>query len=186
MITLYLTRADEVEGTYLHLPATPEEIGEAFAELDNLSLDTSTTKITDVTSNVYNLFGYLKNADVEKPEVLEKINALVQRMQTMDRVSCLKFEGVLDANSVNGVDDVLRLSEKLDEYVLLPDAELGSKLGRYLVENNIVSFSESVKPYLNYSIIGTEFDAEHGGAFCRGGYVVWKEELPPQYLDARP
>jgi len=102
----------------------------------------------------------------------------------MDRESCFKFEGVLDANSVNGIDDVLRLSESLDGYALIPDAGTGRTLGKYLVANGIVTFPESVQPYLDYQIIGEEYYAEHGGAFCRGGYVVRKDELPEQYLDA--
>lgn len=184
MITLNLTRADDPEGVYLKLPASENEIYECFRLLDDIST-TSPTKIAEVTSNVYNLSGYFKNMNIDKPGELDKIIALAQKFQTMDRESCLKFEGILDANSVNGIDDVLRLLDSLDDYTLLPDAEIGSKLGRYLVENGIVSFPETVRPYLNYSIIGTEFDAEHGGAFCRAGYVVRKEELPAQYFDVK-
>jgi hypothetical protein len=185
MITLNLTRADDPEGVYLKLPASDDEIYECFRLLDDIST-TAPTKIVETSSNVYNLSGYLKNVSVDKPGELDKITALSRKLQTMDRESCLKFEGVLDVNSVTGIDDVLRLSSTLDDYTLLPNAEIGSKLGRFLVDNGIVSFPESVSPYLNYSIIGTEFDAEHGGAFCRAGYVVRKEELPVQYLNARP
>jgi hypothetical protein len=127
MITLHLTRAND-EGVYLKLPASPDEIREAFSELDAISTDASTTKITEAISNVYNLSGYLKNVDLEKPGELEKIMALAIKLQTMDRNTCLKFEGVLDANSVNGIDDIQRLSDMLDEYALLPDAANGSTL----------------------------------------------------------
>ena len=88
MITLHLTRAADNEGVYLKLPSSPAEIGEAFAELDAISTDTSSTKITEVISNVYNLSGYLKNVDVEKSGELDKLSALAQKMQTMDRDSC--------------------------------------------------------------------------------------------------
>jgi hypothetical protein len=182
MITLNLTRADDVEGIYLKLPASPVEIAKAFAELDAINTDISSTKITEAISNVYNLSGYLKNVDVEKSGELDKLSALARKMQTMDRDSCYLFEGVLDANSVNGLDDVLRLSESLDEYILLPDAAGGSALGKYLVIHGITPFSESVRPYLDYQIIGAEFYADHGGAFCRAGYVVRKEELPQRFL----
>ena len=174
MITLNLTRGNDPEGVYLKLPASENEICECFRLLDDIST-TAPTNITEVSSNVYNLSSYLKNVNIDKSGELDKIIVLAQKLQTMDRESCLKFEGVLDANSVNGIDDVLRLSEALGDYALLPEAEIGSKLGRYLVENDIVSFPETVRPYLNYSIIGTEFEAEHGGAFCRAGYVVRKE-----------
>ena len=116
MITLHLTRFDNYEGVYLKLPSTSNEIAEAFAELDAISTDTSTTRITEVLSNVYNLGGYIKSTNVEAPEELDKVSDLACKLQTMDRDTCLKFEGVLDANSVNGIDDVLRLSAMMDEY----------------------------------------------------------------------
>lgn len=181
MITLHLTRADD-EGVYLKLPSSPAEIGEAFAELDAISTDTSATKITEAISNIYNLSGYLKNVDIEKPGELDKLSALARRMQTMDRDSCYLFEGVLDANRVTGLDDILRLSESLTDYTLLPDAANASTLGKYLVQHEIVRFPESVQPYLDYQIIGSEFYADHGGAFCRGGYAVRKDELPERFL----
>lgn len=186
MITLHLTRAGEAEGVYLKLPASKTEIGEAFAEPSAISTDTSTTKITEVISNVYNLNGYLKNIDVEKPGALDKIGELGRRLQTMDRNECLKFEGVLDANSVNGIDDVLRLSQTLDEYAVLPDVGSDSTLGKYLVEHGFGDFPKKVKPYLDHHIIGDEFYADHGGAFCRSGYVIRKDQLPEQLLEQEP
>lgn len=161
MITLNLSRADNAEGVYLNLPAPPAKISYAFSELDKISSDTSTTKIVDVVSNVYNLNDYLKSADVEQPGILDKIGELARILQTMDRDSCLKFEGVLDANSVNSIDDILRLSEALDQYTLIHDAASGSTLGKYLVNNGAMSFPERICPYLDYQIIGEEFYADH-------------------------
>lgn len=181
MITLHLTRNSETDGVYLKLPSTPAEIGEAFAELDTISADRSAIKITEVISNVYNLSGYLKNVDVENSEELEKVSTLAKKFQTMDRDTCHLFEGALDANSVNGIDDILRLSESLEDYTLMPDAASASALGKYLVEHGVAAFPEKVRPYLNYQIIGTEFYTNHGGAFCRAGCVVRKDALPEQF-----
>ena len=182
MITLQLTRGKGNEEVYLKLPATPAELGEAFAELDSIASKGVSTRIVGMISNVYNLSDYIKNTAIEQPGVLDKLTELAQKLQTMDRHSCRKFEGVLDANSVNGIDDVLRLSESLDDYAVLPDAGTGSALGKYLVERGIGDFPERVRPYLDYQVIGAEFYANHGGAFCRAGYVVREDELPEQLL----
>ena len=181
MITLHLTRDTEADGVYLKLPSTPAEIGESFAELDAISTVDGPVRIPEAISNVYNLGSYLKNIDVTQPGELEKISTLARKMQTMDRESCFKFEGVLDANSVNSLDDILRLADSLDEYALLSDAADSSALGKYLVANDILSFPENIQPYLDFSVIGSEFYTEHGGAYCRAGYVVRKEELPELY-----
>ena len=184
MITLLLTRGDD-EGVYLKLPASAAEIGEAFAELDNISGNsTSPIRIIETLGNVYNLHGYIRNADVGQSEVLDMLTELAQKLQTMSRDDCLKFEGVLDANSVNGIDDVLRLAGTLDDYTVLPDACASTALGKYLVEHDVGNFPESVKPYLDYQIIGAEFYADHGGAYCRSGYAVRKDTLPEQLSES--
>lgn len=52
MILLTLSRGKGEETVRLQLPASPAEIGEAFASLDRISLDTTATAILDVSSNV--------------------------------------------------------------------------------------------------------------------------------------
>ena len=183
MITILLTRGDD-EGVYLKLPASSEEINKAFAELDNISGgSTARIRIIETLSNVYNLHGYIRNMDIEQPGALDRLGELAQKLQTMGRDDCLKYEGVLDANSVNGIDDVLRLATKLDDYTVLPDVSTGSALGKYLVEHNVGNFPESVRPYLDYQIIGEEFYADHGGAYCRSGYAVRKDVLPVELIE---
>lgn len=53
MILLTLSRGKGKETVRLQLPASPAEIGEAFASLDRISLDTTATAILDVSSNVH-------------------------------------------------------------------------------------------------------------------------------------
>ncbi len=52
MILLTLSRGKGEETVRLQLPASPAEIGETFAFLDRISLDTTATAILDVSSNV--------------------------------------------------------------------------------------------------------------------------------------
>lgn len=62
MILLTLSRGKGEETVRLQLPASPAEIGETFAFLDRISLDTTATAILDVSSNVLRI-------DEEKPEM---------------------------------------------------------------------------------------------------------------------
>lgn len=41
MINILMTRTNDDDGVYLRFPASPAEIGEAFAEMDSISTDTS-------------------------------------------------------------------------------------------------------------------------------------------------
>lgn len=177
MITLNLTRGKDLEGIYIRLPASQEKIEEAMARLDAISEDTATTRILNVSSSVKNLGDYIQ-ADLSQPDGLQKVAALAEKLQPLDLESCLKFEGMLDANMVQGVDDVMKLADCLDEYVLLPEVGTGSALGRYLVNQGAFECPDHLRPYLDYQAIGQEFYSNYGGAFCRGGYAVQKTELP--------
>ena len=183
MITLKLTRGNDPEGIYIRLPSAQEKIKEAVARLDAISEDVATTRILNIAGNVRNLGNYIQNADLSQPDGLQKIEALAEKLQTLDMESCLKFEGMLDANMVQGVDDVMKLADCLDEYVLLPEVGTGSALGRYLVNQGIFECPDHIRPYLDYQTIGQEFYSNHGGAFCRGGYAVQKAELPGNFCN---
>ena len=178
MITLNLTRGKDLEGIYIRLRAPQEKIEEAMARLDAISEDTATTRILNVFSSVKNLGDYIQNTDLSQPDGMQKIAALAEKLQPLDLESCLKFEGMLDANMIQGVDDVMKLADCLDEYVLLPEVGTGSALGRYLVNQGGFECPDHLRPYLDYQAIGQEFYSNHGGAFCRGGYAVQKKELP--------
>ena len=71
MMTLYLTRKVGTEPVPLSLPATPADIGNAFAELDAICPDRSATEIYKVDSEVRNLNRYICKADVENREPCE-------------------------------------------------------------------------------------------------------------------
>lgn len=156
MITLNLTRGKDLEGIYIRLPAPQEKIEEAIARLDVISEDTATTRILNVSSSVKNLGDYIQNTDLSQPGSLQKVAALAEKLQPLDLESCLKFEGMLDANMVQGVDDVMKLADCLDEYVLLPEVGTGSALGRYLVNQGAFECPDHLRPYLDYQAIGQE------------------------------
>ena len=124
MITLHLTRGKDPEGIYIRLPAPQEKIEEAMTRLDAISEDTATTRILNVSSSVKNLGDYIQDTDLSYPDGLQKVAALAEKLQALDLESCLKFEGMLDANMVQGVDDVMKLADCLDEY---PDPQYPQK-----------------------------------------------------------
>lgn len=154
MITLNLTRGKDLEGIYIRLLAPQEKIEEAIARLDVISEDTATTRILNVSSSVKNLGDYIQNTDLSQPDGLQKVAALAEKLQPLDLESCLKFEGMLDANMVQGVDDVMKLADCLDEYVLLPEVGTGSALGRYLVNQGAFECPDHLRPYLDYQANG--------------------------------
>lgn len=184
MLKLHLTRADNYEGAYLQLPATPAEIGETWGWLDNISDDIASTHIVRVISDVRNIEQYIINADVNDSEQIKKLNRIGEITDTLDLDECRLLEGALDAESVNGLDDVIVIGERLDQYLFIPHVTNDRELGICLVTHGVKPFDESVRPYLDYVRIGTEYYANHGGAYTAGGYVVRRDSVEQALIDA--
>ena len=183
MITLHITRSDDYEGVYLPLPSTPAEIGEAWSYLDSISDDVATTRIVGAVSNVWGIGKYLKNTDVNDSEQFEKLNQVAEIISGLNRDECRIFEGALNAESINSLDDVIAIGERLDHYLLIPEVSTDRELGIYLVETGVIPFDESVQPYLDYTKIGIEYYSNHGGSYTAGGYVLRRDSTEQALLD---
>lgn len=139
MIELHLTRGDNQEGVRLRFPTTPAEIGEAFALLDTVSRYAGDVRILDVKSPVANIGQYVRYADLNSREDMQKLNTLAERIGGMSKRQRDIFAGALDAESVNGLDDVLRVSESLEEYTIIPNVSSDSLGGtdRYRARHSV-------------------------------------------------
>jgi len=188
MLKLQITRDGAYDDEYLELPATPADVGEVTARLDETSTDVDSTRIYGTISDVWNIGQYLKRADVNDPAQLKKLNRIAEQTRGLSRDEYLVFQGALDSESINGLDDVIDVGEHLDRYLLVQHVTNDTELGIFLVSYGIKPFDESVQPYLNYSRIGIEYYANHGGAFTAGGYVLRRdsaEQAMQDIVDAR-
>ena len=119
MILLTLSRGKGEETVRLQLPASPAEIGEAFASLDRISLDTTATAILDVSSNVPVLYRCLYDVDVEDSEQFQKLQKLAERTEALSPAKAAIFSGALDAECVWNLEGALTVADRLDEYIVL-------------------------------------------------------------------
>lgn len=183
MIRLKLSNKSANEGVVLHLPATPAEVSEAFSWFERIGIDLSTVRIAGVNCPVPNLGPYILRTDIHDPAALQKLNELADSIGQMDDREWNIFAGALDAESVSGLDDVLKISKRLDDYIILPNVTTDAELGRILVDTGYKNFPEAVQPYLDYRAIGAEYYADNGGAYGPGGYVRRKSsnDLSQQY-----
>lgn len=166
----------------LKFPATTTEIDEAFAALDKISTDVSSTIIRDVACSIHGVGRYLWNVDVRKESELERLNRIAEFLDGMPMQEAGKLVGALDMESINGLDDVLRVMENMDSYEFFPDIVRERDLGIFLVESGYMDVPENIRPYLDYRAIGIEYHANHSGAFTGDGYVTWRE-TPASEMD---
>ena len=186
MIRLKLSNKSANEGVNLDLPATPAEVGEAFSWFERIGVDLSTVRIAGVNSPVPTLGQYILRADIHDPAQMKMLNELADSIGQMDDREWNIFAGALDVESINGLDDVVKLSKHLGDYIILPNVRTDTELGRILVDTGYKNFPEAVQPYLDYRTIGAEYYAENGGAYGPGGYVRRKSSLEqaPEHRDA--
>lgn len=117
MILLTLSRGKGKETVRLQLPASPAEIGEAFASLDRISRDTTATAILDVSGNVPVLYRCLYDVDVEDSEQFQKLQKLAERTEALSPTKAAIFSGALDAEHIWNLDGSLTVADRLDEYI---------------------------------------------------------------------
>ena len=177
MTQLKLSVKGAEEGVVLNLPATPAEVSEACAWFSRLNIDPSEVQIIGVNSSIRKLGQYISGANVHSSDDMEKLNKLAETVDRMDSREQHIFAGALDAESINGLEDVVKLSKRLGDYIILPNVKTDVELGRILVDTGYKNFPEAVQPYLDYRAIGAEYYAENGGAYGPGGYVRRKSSL---------
>ena len=184
MVTLFLRQGENGKQVLLSFPATtPAEKADVAATMESLKSMSKTVTIQGAASEVMNLGLYLSGVDLAAEGEVERINQLADRLEHMSEVDCDKFAGMLDANSISGTKDISQLTERLDDYVILPGCGSAQSIGKYLVGCGAFPVPEKLIGYINYEAVGIEFCDVHGGAACSRGFVVRKEGLPQELLD---
>lgn len=184
MMELRLTRGENQTEVPLRLPTSPAEVGEAYAWLDNISRYAGETRIVGVRCPIPNLGQYIRSANLDHGDDLQKLNALAERIGGMEKKEQVIFSGALDAESINSLDDVLRIALSLESYAFIPNASSDTELGRYVAVAGQIHddprFPEAAWPYLDFAKIGAEYYADHGGAYTAEGYVFRKQSAEPE------
>ena len=184
MVTLFLRQGENGKQVLLSFPVTtPTEKENVVATLETLKPMSKTVTIQGAASEVMNLGLYLSGVDLATDGEVDRINQLAERLEHMSEVDCDKFAGMLDANSISGAKDISQLTERLDDYVILPGCGSAQSIGRYLVGCGAFPVPEKLIGYINYEAVGIEFCDAHGGAACSRGFVVRKEGLSQELLD---
>ena len=184
MVTLILRQGETGKQVLLSFPTTtPAEKEDVDRTLETLKSMSKTVTIQGAASEVMNLGLYLSGVDLAAEGEVERINQLAKRLEHMSEVDCDKFAGMLDANSISGTKDILQLTGRLDDYVILPGCGSAQSIGKYLVGCGAFPVPEKLIGDINYEAVGIEFCDAHGGEPCARGYVVQRENLPRALLE---
>ena len=186
MMILNLARGKSGMCVPLRLPATPADIGEAYSKLDEISTKAEQTRIASVVSKVDFLDRYLRDRMMTAFGNCTGLNKLAEKINQMDEHQLRTFDGALNAESINGIADILRIADSLKDFIFISGITTEKELGRFLVDSGYKGFSENAKPYLDYAAIGSEYYAERGGAFTGSGYTLRRKNAEPMLKEQKP
>ena len=184
MVTLFLRQGENGKHVLLSFPTTtPAEKEDVDRTLETLKSMSKTVTIQGAASEVMNLGLYLSGVDLATDGEVDRINQLAERLEHMSEVDCDKFAGMLDANSISGTKDILQLTGRLDDYVILPGCGSAQSIGKYLMDCGVAPMLKQLCKTVDYEAVGQIFLDTHSGAACRRGFVVRNENLPQAVLD---
>ena len=184
MVTLILRQGETGKQVLLSFPTTtPAEKEDVDRTLETLESMSKTVTIQGAASEVMNLGLYLSGVDLAAEGEVERIDQLAERLEHMSEVDCDKFAGMLDANSISGMKDILQLTGRLDDYVILPGCSSAQSIGKYLMDCGVAPVLKQLCKTIDYETVGRLFLDAHSGAACSRGFVVRNEHLPQAVLD---
>ena len=168
MIQLFMSRNGSSVIVPLRFPASQSAIAEASCHLDEASRE-GKARIVEIKSVIANLPSYLSGFDPDSRTQLAQLNRLASIIAQMDSRERNIYAGALDGNSINDLNDMIRVAEQVSDYILIPNVNSDVTLGRYVAVAGQIQgdprFPEAAWPYLDFAKIGAEYYAEHGGVY---------------------
>lgn len=131
-------------------------------------------EVIDVESAIPNLKKYIL---ADKDELrISQLSLLAHKLSVMGFINQDKFIGALEIEQVNGMEDIQRIADSLDNYELFPDVSSEKDLGIYLVESGDVEIPQSALQYIDYSKVGYEYLVNHSCAYGNNCLIVKKND----------
>ena len=131
MIQLFMKRSGSPVIVPLNLPASHDAMTEAASQLDEASR-AGKTEIVEIKSVIANLPSYLSGLDPDSRMQLAQLNQLSSIIAKMDSRERNIYAGALDGNSINDLNDMIRVAEQVSDYILIPNVNSDVTLGRYV------------------------------------------------------
>lgn len=154
MIQLFMKRSGSPVIVPLNLPASHDAMTEAASQLDEASR-AGKTEIVEIKSVIANLPSYLGGLDPDSRTQLAQLNQLSSIIAKMDSRERNIYAGALDGNSINDLNDMIRVAEQVSDYILIPNVNSDVTLGRYVAVAGQIQgdprFPEAAWPYLDFA-----------------------------------
>ena len=180
MFKIYLSRTVGL-GVGIYLPATIEEIREAYSLLNGMDTVPLESATAYVESSIPNLHQYLYEVPVSEKR-LEELNYLAYRVKWMDSLDEAVFGTVIAMMKPETLQDIINLSCNMAKFRYLPGVTTVTKLGEYLLNRTSDIVMEEQAAGSNYEWVGKDYIKKYGGMFHTFGYTsriqkIWIQSM---------
>ena len=156
-------------GETLKFPATTEEVQALLARIGVDGKRYEELFITDYESDIAGLTENL--GEYESIDELNYLAALLEELD--DRGELSKFEAALELGDYCGsVQELINLTQNLDDYDFYPDIADEEDLGRYYVDDlDALQIPESIEQYFDYEAYGRDIVLNSSCTFASSGFM---------------
>ena len=157
-----------LDGEYLKLPATTEEVQTLLKRIHVDGIRYEEVFITDYETDIPGLYDRLGEY-----ESIDELNYLAALVDDMEEWETEKFTAAVDFGEYNSVKDLINLTQNLGCFEFYSGIENEEDLGRFYIEEMCtLEIPEHLQDYIDYEAYGRDMDIEEDGRFTDGGYVV--------------
>lgn len=157
-----------LDGEYLKLPATKEDVQALLKRIHVDGVQYEETFITDYETDIPGLYECLGEY-----ESIDELNYLASLLEDLDTSEMEKFAAAVELGDYDGsVKNLINLAQNLDCYDFYPAAD-EEDLGRmYIDEFGTMEVPEHLRNYIDYEAYGRDVALNEGGVFANGGYIL--------------
>lgn len=172
------------EKTDIIFPTTLETVQTEMRGLEEFGKSYGVVRSVSGEGPAQLLTGRVKVDDLNTEAGIQNLNRLAEVIDNMSDETLKLLSGALALERAANLDDVLHITDSLEQYELFPQIRTDEDLGHFLVDTSFItgkfSFPEKTRPYLDYAKIGAEQRNTLGGAYTAHGFVKRREEAPVQ------
>ena len=158
-----------LDGEYLKLPATTEEVQALLKRIHVDGVQYEEIFITDYETDISGLSKHLG-----ENESVDELNHLAALLDDMNIGETEKFEAAMAHGEHTGsVKDLINLTQNLDCYEFYPEIESEEDLGRFYIDEMCsLEVPEHLENYIDYEAYGRDIYLNENGIFIDSGYIV--------------
>ena len=171
MLDIFLTNLGkynegELCGLWVKLPATDEQLKEAFkqAQIDGVRYEEYF--ITDYECEIDGLTEYLGEY-----ENIRELNFLAERLEDLKEYELEIYESALALQYPNDTKYLINLTYNLDKYYLITEVYNHEDLGSHYADEELIEIPDNLKNYFDYESYGRDIAIDSNGCFTDNGYI---------------